>query len=160
MPGEINRVMFDTNVFNRIVDSDIDVTSLPTSCEYYVTSLQHSELRGTQNLSRRKRLLSAFSELVWERNTAESDIKSTPWGVPWGSPWDSGTGIYDEIERRLDQSPQSKSKRGNKFDALIVEVCREEGFILVSEDLAVREVAPAYGVFVLTFGEFLRDFPP
>jgi rRNA-processing protein FCF1 len=160
MSDQINRVMFDTNVFNRIVDSDIDVTSLPASCEYYVTSLQHSELRKTQNLSRRKRLLSAFCELVWKRNTAESDIKSTPWGVPWGSPWNSGTGIYDEIRRRLDQNPQSKSKRGNKFDALIIEVCREEGFTLVSEDLAVREVARDYGVSVFALGEFLKVFPP
>ena len=58
--------MFDTNIFNRILDGAIDICELRGRVHFYATHIQLDELKATSNVPRRQELLAVFKEVVEE----------------------------------------------------------------------------------------------
>ena len=63
MGGTIS-CMFDTNVFNRIVDEDIALESLVGRVTAYATHIQRDEINNTKNVERRAVLAKSFDDVV------------------------------------------------------------------------------------------------
>jgi type I restriction enzyme S subunit len=55
--GLILGFMFDTNIFNAILNEYIDLERLPRSLKYYVTHIQYDEICSTQSEARKRELL-------------------------------------------------------------------------------------------------------
>lgn len=73
--------MFDTNVFNKILDEEIDVESVHKGKPYFVTHIQQNEIENTKNPERRKALLNTFHGI----NKTQVPTESGFWGLSvWG----------------------------------------------------------------------------
>jgi hypothetical protein len=75
------RLMFDTNIFNAILDGNVDLTPCLNRTTLYVTHIQHDELAATRNEVRRNKLLAVFQAANGRRVPTESMV----WDV---SNWD------------------------------------------------------------------------
>ena len=74
------KIMFDTNIFDAILDEQIDIASLHEENEYYVTHIQHDEIEAISNPKkeeRKKKLLEIFEELNKENIPTESFVLDT-----------------------------------------------------------------------------------
>ncbi|MCG9874892.1 MAG: hypothetical protein MH321_08905 [Leptospiraceae bacterium] len=94
------RILFDTNVFNEILDNKIP---LPDSDKYicYATPLQLMEIIRTQDVSRKNNLLSVYNEIA----PKIYELKSMVWGInEWESiTWDENGRYYSILKEKLDQ---------------------------------------------------------
>ncbi len=147
MPG----YMFDTNVFNRVLDGKIDVTTLPSNEPYFVTHIQRNEIENTKNPERREALLSTFHGI----DHSQVPTESAYWGVSeWDSAkWSADDGVIEEIIERLNQ--KNNNKKNNGLDALIAETTIKNKHTLITDDRDLMEVVKEMGDSTLSFDEFL-----
>lgn len=175
MDQKMNAYMFDTNIFNRICDSEVDPASVITGKKIYVTHIQLDELNNTPNESRRENLLKIFSNL----NTENIPTESAAWDI---SKWDEaqwsdekimptqsavlgvsrvglcslGDGIlYEDLLKNL-MSKKKKDGERNIKDALIAETCIKNKFIFITDDRALFEVSKDFGCVVMRWNAFLN----
>lgn len=134
------KVMFDTNVFNHLLDGQIQPSDIPKGWEPIATHIQWDELNATKNEGRRADLLETFNDQV----TIKVKTSSAIWGVStWDeSSWTGPESRYDEIVASLDSI---RSKPNNSSDALIGDTCLQNGFVLVTNDRALREIVDRLG---------------
>jgi hypothetical protein len=55
--------MFDTNIFNRILDGAVEISRFRGKTHFYATHVQLDELKATSNAQRRQELLAVFEEV-------------------------------------------------------------------------------------------------
>lgn len=146
------RVMFDTNVFNKIIKEGTGGQVLPKA-EYIFTNLQKHEISKTTIPEDRAALLEGYEEVVKRTEAIQVFQSSTPWNSPWDSPWDQGGKDYPSILSALEL--KKKADRGNSYDAVLIETCAHRKAILVSEDGALREVAAEFGVHSMSLAEYI-----
>ena len=163
------RVMFDTNIFNRIVERRFDLNDLPEGVEAYVTHVQRDELEATPDDFREKRieLLKLFSGIFQERLPAESAVvgvsrvrecrvggnfipaESVVWDVSrWGeSKWSSECeSLYDQILNKLKKCDSNPNKvQSHIRDALISETAIKNGITLITEDQNLHAIVNEFG---------------
>ena len=132
------RVMLDTNAFNYVMDEEFDLDLLPPK-EYFVTNIQKAELARTSDADRKARLLDTFAIVAHKTNTARVFQNSTP----WGSPWDQGGKYFADIFSKLEKV---KPSRGNKKDAIMIETCKYNRLVFVSNDENARDVCAFFKV--------------
>ena len=132
--------MFDTNVFNDIVDSNIDISSLADGPTLYATHIQVDEIRKTPDEERRVRLEELFSEIPQESVPTESMI----WDVSrWGkSKWSDGELLSGIRQRLVGFGGRDES---NDEDALLADIAINKGFILVTHDRCLYRVVTEFG---------------
>jgi|Deesub1362B_J571_1020462.scaffolds.fasta_scaffold00997_6 restriction endonuclease S subunit len=157
--GIINGFMFDTNIFDAILDGKISVDQLPTKYNYYITHIQKDEIENikkTEKLERRSNLLEIFKKL-------EQNVILTETTVFDISRWDNskfGEGdLYDRILlklQELDEKTGKKTKENQIRDALIAETSIKNNLILVSNDKNLRLVTTEFGGHAITFEQFLK----
>ncbi len=131
--------MFDTVIFNRIVDGFLDVSVLMGKVDVYVTHIQRDELNSTSNAKRRELLQKTFHEVSAETVPTESAVFDV-------SRFDEarfGTedGLYLKIKVALDAK---KLKQNNIQDALIAETAIVNGFTLVTDDRQLAEIVQTH----------------
>ncbi len=131
----MNHYMFDTNIFNEILDQKIDVTSI-TNASLYVTHIQLNEIQATKREERRNQLLQTFHEVDKEAIATESAV----WDVSeWdNAKWGSKNGLYQPIVKRLGEF--NKKKKNNTQDALIAETAIVNNQTLVTNDEDLQKV--------------------
>lgn len=134
------RVMFDTNVFNHLLDGTIDQAAVPGDWEPVATHIQWDELSRDSNEARRGKLLAVFKEHVESQVSTSSAV----WDVSiWGAAdWTGAESRYREILERLDKI---RRKSNNKMDALIGDTCLQKGYLLVTNDKNFRKVIEDLG---------------
>ena len=163
--------MFDTNVFDKILDGDIPLEIIGKVAElgytYFITHIQKDEIDAInkpEKQERKKRLLELLEEFNKEEVSTESFVlgtsrlgkakltktatESAVWGV---SKW--GEGKWTDEKTTLIE----KLRKGNlkhTEDALIGETAIKNNFILVTHDERLREVVKEFGGSVLTIEEF------
>ena len=167
-----NNFMFDTNIFDRVLDGKIDVSKIKNSKTIFVTHIQLDELNAVPDLNRKGKLLKIFQQVVNSKVPTESMV----WDVSkWGEgKWSSETqltpteafllgvsrldkaklgkaDIYSLIKAELDKL---KAKPNNIKDALLAETSVKNDYVLVSDDKNLRKVIKKIGGNVLTFKEF------
>lgn len=126
------KYMFDTNIFNEIIDGDIDINTFRgdniTCC---VTHIQRDEINKTKDETRRKNLNHVFADLDSEMYPTETMIV----GVSRiGMCKLSNGDLYSKIKNRLDKLNRKKSKN-NGMDALIGETAIKNNLVLVTHDM-------------------------
>ena len=151
--------MFDTNIYNRILDGAIPIPTPNPDRTFFATHIQIDELANTKNEERRKRLLDVFKDVTAIKLPTESAV----WGI---SKWDEakfsdevistesfvlgssrlgmaklsdGT-LYNSLLNDLKAAkPKEKDQDANRRDALIAETSIKNKLILVTEDEALFE---------------------
>jgi predicted nucleic acid-binding protein len=165
------KYILDTNIFNKILDGNIDVNF---DGEFFVTHVQEDEIYATPNHDRKNQLLKIFKKIIQKDIPTESAVwdiskwDSCKWGgesnskIPTesfvlghsriGMAKLSNDNLYSEIRDSLDKK---KKKPNNVQDALIAETAIKNNLILVTDDKTLREVAKSYYENVISFDEFI-----
>lgn len=161
--------MFDTNVFNRLLDGVVPLSALSGRVTAHATHIQRDEISNTTDPDRRRELLQIFGELL-DSTTPTSSLlvgvsrvgearvgggrflptHSAVWGVSsWdNATWSSDASLYERIKADLDAL--NKGKKNNPQDALIAETSIVEGHILITDDGDLATVTEKYNGKCLT----------
>lgn len=166
------KCMFDTNVFNRIVDGIIPIESLIGRVIAYSTHIQRDELNNTKDEERRTALAIVFSDIVSEAASTDSFVigvsrlgearlggdrvvptDSAVWDVSrWDeAKWGAEDDLYSTLKTELDSL--NGSKLNNTQDALIGETSIKGGYVLVTDDVDLATVTKKYGGKCLSVAE-------
>lgn len=164
--------MFDTVIFNRILDGSISIDRFSGNSKYYATHVQEDELNNTSDLNRREKLVHVFNSIVHDQVPTESTVldvsklgqsklggggvispETMLWGVGrWGEgKWGANGGLYEPIRSRLDEL---KKKENNIQDSLIAETAILNNFCLVTDDVNLLTVTQEFGGSAISFREF------
>ena len=166
--------MFDTNVFDCILDGGISLESLMTDVVPYATHVQRDEINNIpeHKIERREALAALFVQVVSEAPTdsfavgtsriGEAHVggdrvvptESAAWGVSkWGqAKWTAANNLCVPIRAALDRI---KLKPNNIKDALIAETAIKRGYILVTEDEDLAMVVKSVGARCLSVSELI-----
>lgn len=171
------KVMFDTNVFNRILDGIVSVEALAGHVEIFATHIQLDELSRTKNQERRAALGSVFAAVVTEAVPTDSFVldvsrlgqarlggdrlvptASSVYGVSrYGqASYSADDNLYAALKARLDSL--NRAKPNNLQDALIAETSIKAGHLLVTDDADLTVVATEYGGRCVSVSELRARF--
>lgn len=148
--GIINGFMFDTNIFNHILDNKILIENFPENLNLFITHIQLDELEKTRDQNRRKMLLTIFKKIDQENIPTESLVLSV--SKLGKAKLGDENGLYKKIKLDLDEK---EIKQNNKQDALIAKTTIKNGLILVTDDSDLLEVTQKYNGEVITLKDFL-----
>lgn len=161
----MNAYMLDTNVFNRVLDREVDLLSFVGKARFLATHVQIDELRATKNPDRRNELLAVFDQIVNQRVSSESIVldtsrldeakvsganlvptESAVWNVSkWGqAKWGDENSAYKAIRAELDRT--NRAKPNNVQDALIAETALKNGYMLVTNDGDLSRIAANFSI--------------
>lgn len=150
--------MFDTNIFNRILDDKFDFNLLPKPTEIYATHIQHDEILNTPDKfkERRDRLLELFDYLIQECVPTEAfllgysrlgqarlgsgksiETESGVWDLSnWGEfKWTKEDNLYQPILEQLKRLDNNKNRLTSHMrDSLIAETALKNNLTLVTAD--------------------------
>ncbi len=167
--------MFDTNVFNHVVDGMAELSGFVGRAKFYATHVQIDELKNTSNDARRGALLKVFEEITNIRVPTESFVlgssrlgeaklggeqpittESAVWGVSkWGKcKWTASDNLYKPIKLELDRLNQSKPN--NVQDSLIAETSIKNGFTLVAHDRDLFLITTRFGGAVSNIHDVIK----
>ena len=173
--GDIIKCMFDTNVFNRIVDDTIPLVTLIGRVTAYATHIQRDEINNTKNIERRAVLAKVFRDVVAESDPTRSFVlgvsrldearlggervvptASAVWDVSrWGeAKWGGDDDLYSTLKTELDKL--NRAKPNNIQDALIAETSIKGDYVLVTDDTDLTTVTKQYGGKCLSVAELLE----
>ena len=143
-PGKvIMKYVLDTTIFNRILDGRFSLATLPYASGFVATKIQLSELKATNDLDRRAKLLSTFSDVAPEIEHASFSF-DTP-----GAGFDEGCWREDYYATELRTDLDAIKPRINNWqDALIAEVALCGRYCLATADKNLAKVAARHGIRV------------
>lgn len=168
--------MFDTNVFNRILDDVISLQSLANYITAHATHIQRDEINNTSDPGWRAALAQVFVDVVavsiptnslvlgvsrmGEAQLGGDRVVPTASAVWDASRWDhtswaADDNLYSALKSDLDIL--NRSKPNNVHDALIAETSAKSGYVLVTDDADLAVVAKRYGGKCLSVRE-LREY--
>lgn len=133
--------MFDTNIFNNILDGVVEITKFHKKAHFYATHVQLDELRATSNTQRRQELIAVFEEVVGNKVPTESFVLGVS-RLDEAKLGDEENDLYLKIKAEIDKL--NKNKPNNIQDALIVETAIKNGFTLATHDSDLFFVATKY----------------
>ena len=133
----MNGYMFDTNIFNNILDGKVD-PSLLDGKGCFATHVQHDEIQATTDKTRRSALEAIFS-IAFQLPT-ESFVLDV--SRPNEAKLSDGV-LFEEMRERLDK--MNKKRRNNSQDVLIAETAINNGLILVTHDRDLYLVTTEFG---------------
>jgi restriction endonuclease S subunit/predicted nucleic acid-binding protein len=158
--GLVLGFMFDTNIFNAILDRHIDLKQLPRNLKYYVTHIQYDEIYNTQDEERRRELLEIMEKVPSEFIVTEGaayDVSKYGMAKYMSEAYAKQ---YNEMLRRLkeldEKSGKKKSPENHVRDILIALTCMKNCLTLVTNDENLKEVAQEFQCSVITFEQLLE----
>ena len=135
--------MFDTNIFNRILDGAIEISGFRGRAHFYATHIQLDELKATSNVQRREELLAVFEEVVGNNKIpTESFSLDVSW-LDEAKLGDKENDLCSQIKTELDKL--NNNKTNNIQDSLITETAMKNGLTLVTHDSHLFFVATKFG---------------
>jgi len=156
-------LMLDTNVFNHVLDGQLDPERL-RGTRLVATHVQRDEIMATGNEERRAALMGLFEDFVPQRAPTTSAVagvsmageasasasgvvptESMVWDV---SRWDEAKwSREDEVFTAMlgELNALNGGKKNNVKDVLIAETALRNGWTLVTDDADLTRVASKYG---------------
>ena len=135
------KYVVDTSLINKLLDGSVHADELPKDGSFVASHIQVDELNRTKNDKRRLELLQKFSETIDEVLPTESFVLGTS-RLGEGK---LGDGVsYDAIRTELDSL--NGGKTNNSEDALIAEIAMKNGYVLLTADFHLYQVAYALGI--------------
>ncbi len=144
------RLMFDTVVFNRILDGQLNMGSLRAGVTIYATHVQLDELSNTRDTARRTALTNVFQGTI-DAKTATSSFVLGVSRLDEAALGNAEDDLYSSIKGELDRL--NKSKPNNVQDALIAETAIRQSFVLVTDDSHLSTVTEQHGGRCLSVAE-------
>lgn len=139
--------MFDTNIFNCLLDGEINPGTLP-DVKIHFTFEQVDELKNTNDIDRKEKLLSYFALC----DPLETSIATFVLGNARLDQTQIGGGL---LYRKILESLDSKKKKTNNFvDALIAESSYLNGLTLVSDDKKLIETCLEMDIPAISLDQF------
>lgn len=134
------KYVVDTNIINRLVDGTVQPEDLPNDGEFVATHVQIDELNKTKDEERRARLFIKFAITVGHVVPTESLVV----GISRvGLSKVSDGNLYSSLRAALDA--RNNAKPNNAHDALISEVAVRNGYVLLTADADLAQVAQQHG---------------
>jgi restriction endonuclease S subunit len=152
--------MFDTNVFDAIIDKRIDLAQLPRNLKYYVTHIQYDEICNTQDEERRRELLEIMKKVPNEVIATEGAVYGvSKYGMAkYMSEADAK--LYYEMLRRLKELDEKAGKKkpveNQARDVLIALTSIKNCLVLVTEDKNLKKVTEEFNGQAITFEQFQK----
>lgn len=167
-----SKFMFDTQIFDRILDGKVDILKLKVKGKYFTTHIQLDELEAVTDSKRKNNLLSVFHMVndkklptesavwdvsKWDESKWSSETELTPTesfllGVSRLGNAKLGTAdIYSLIKAELDLI---KTKPNNIKDSLLAETAIKNKFVLVTDDKNLKKVVKKIGGSCISFAEY------
>lgn len=142
--------MFDTNIFGKILQMNAPFDLLVGKHQYFITHIQKDELEALNNERLRNQLMNIFHFVPQTLVSTESAVFDI-------SRFDMAkfgddlvcTHILEELNKRKPTQRENNSK-----DALIAETAMKNGFLLVTDDKALREVVTKIGGLAIDFSSY------
>lgn len=139
--------IFDTNIFDKILDNQTNLDELPKNSKYFVTHIQKDEITKIskpEKQERKNHLLEVFNLIEKEEVLTESFV----WGASlWGKcKWGAGK-IFDKLKMGNDKHIE---------DALIGETAIKNNLVLVTNDKDFLNKVVELGGQAISFEEFMR----
>ena len=135
------KYVVDTSLINKLLDGSIHVDELPTDGSFVASHIQIDKINQTKNKKRRLELLKKFVETIDEVLPTESFVL----GTSRLGEAKLGDGVsYYTIKTELDSKNRSKSN--NSEDALIAAIAMNNGFVLLTADHDLYQVAYKLGI--------------
>jgi predicted nucleic acid-binding protein len=145
----MDKYMLDSNIYDYLLDNEVDIEKVKGLGDYYSTNVQSSEIRNIKNEKRKEDLLKIYEQLEPKKIVLRSGI--------WIDDlrWDDEQPWVDDIQE------EAKSLLGNSInkpwkDALIGEIAKVENITLVSNDRGFRDKAKTIGIDSIDAKEFLN----
>ena len=150
LTGTMRSFMFDTNIFNHILDGGGELAQFVGKARFFATEVQFDELIETGDETRRTSLIGVFEKVPQETVPTESFVldKSKFGGARLGE-----GEVYEKLKDELDRL--NKGKPNNIEDTLIAETAIKNNFTLVTDDGDLSQVAEQNGGSCMTLKEFL-----
>jgi len=149
--------MFDTNIFNRILDKRLE---LPRSLKYYVTHLQYDEICNTPQPERRNELLKLFNKVPKELIATEGIVLGVSRLGMAKFISETDEELYNKMLARLEELDKNdgkkKSPENQVRDILTALTCLRNCLTLVTEDKNLKTVAQEFQVSAITFEQFQK----
>lgn len=145
----MKKVMFDSNAFSSLLNSEFDWTSFFAHCnkqyDFYVTAVQIEELAeiSDKNKETRIRHLLCLCEMRAKMVTTTLVLGYSRFG--FSSFGDEGDPTYESL---------LNENRSNVCDAMIGEAAKRENCILITDDKRFTVKLHANGILTMTFKEF------
>jgi len=111
--------LFDTNIFNRVLDGLVEITKFRERAHFYATHVQIDELKATANIQRRQELLAALKAVVGNNKVPTESFVLGVSSLDEAKLGDEENNLYSKIKVALDKL--NKNKENNIQDALIAE---------------------------------------
>ncbi len=145
--------MFDTNIFNHIIEGKIILEQTENVHQYFITHIQQDELNATKNIEKKQELLNIFKIVEQILIPTESAL----WEISdWdSSKWNEKIGLYNKVLMQLEK--EKPHHRGNKKDALIGETAIKTSTILITDDNALRKTVTKLGGRAMSLNDFLQE---
>ncbi len=171
----MRKYMFDTNIFNDLLDGVADITPFIGKATFLATHVQLDEIKSTRDETRRASLSQLFEEITSNPVPTESFVldvsrldqaklggnsviltESAVWDVSrWDqAKWTSVDNLYEPIKAGLDKA---KKKQNNIQDALIAETAIKNGLTLVTHDRLLFEVVTEFGGACADIHQVVRE---
>jgi len=141
--------MFDTNIFNAILEGNINFTQFPKQIRLFVTHIQRDEIEAISNpdkLERKQKLLQIFNNIEQEKIPTESAI----YGVS-----KYGEAKYAREDTLIKELTGGKKKHVK--DALIGETAIRRNIILVTDDQQLRDRVNTIEGKAISFEQFIKQ---
>lgn len=146
------RYMFDTNVFNDILDEKIRIEDFSEGITCCVTHIQRDEINKTKEEERRNALNRIFSDLVEEELATETCVT----GISRTGMARVGDGVlYIQIKDRLDRL--NRSKKNYEMDALIGETAIKNDLTLVTHDMEFFKAMSEFQCAVANIYQVIKE---
>lgn len=146
----MKKCMFDTVIFNRVVEHKIPVELFTEYVDVYATHVQQDEIDKTPDHQKRADLKRVFTNLDTEKVPTESAVwDESRWDE---SKWSGDDDLCKRIGAALDRC---KKKKNNIRDALIAETAIKNTFTLVTDDRCLKEEVLKLGGGCLSWRELL-----
>ena len=142
MTATAHAYMLDTNVFDRVLDGKISLSSFGGR-RLLATGIQRDELSKAKE-PRRTALLATFEAINPEVALASSfafDIEGAGFNQAY---WNDGSGNFEKMRKRLQElDPKAKKFLNQERDILIAETAIKNEATLVSDDRNLRKSCPS-----------------
>lgn len=149
----MTNVMFDTNIFNRILSQKINMKLIRGKFTCFVTHIQRDEINNTKNQNLKDRLNRLFNDLTSNSLTTESAVFDVSrWDQ---AKWTGDESLYIKIKNRLDSL--NKKKKNNVQDSLISETAIKNNLELITDDEDLLTVTKEFSGITKRLSEFIEN---
>jgi predicted nucleic acid-binding protein len=136
--------MFDTNIFNHILDGKFEINEFRSKAHFYATHVQIDEIKNTSDIKRRQELLDIFEVIAGNNKIPTESFILGVSRLNEAKLGDKKKDLYSKIKTALDK--RNRNKPNNIQDALIAETSMKNSLVLVTHDSDLFLVATKFNV--------------